>query len=482
MSVPDLVPLLADWRSHRGPLHQCLALAVTSLIEARLLRPGDRLPSERALARRLGISRTTVAGAYDLLRQRGALHSVRGSGTTVTGDRTLRHDPAIAALAANPFIRSTHPRHSTDSVDLTVCRFDPPTILAETLAHSADALLDLIGSGHDTAGLPELRSALADHLTGHGLPTQPSQLLITTGSQQAPALIASDLERNDRVMIEDPTYFGALHAYLQRRARLLPCSVDHLERAAGLAADEHRVDLVHVTSAVHNPTGRQLDDATGRRVVELAGRWGATVVDDQALRFLADRPPPFLTTHDPHADIITIGTFSKVLWSALRVGWLRAPAPAIARFSARKAALDLATPALDQALVLHCLPHIDALAAHRRQQLTHQRTHLRRRLRQDLPLWHDASGDSGPFLWVRTHLDDADPIVQAAARVQVGITAGRTLTPTDRWNSHIRIAVTTTDTALDAAVDRLADLARTFDDGSPLTAPASSMTTHRLRP
>lgn len=464
VSAPDLVPLLTDWRNGHGPLHQRLALALTALMDARLLRPNDRLPSERVLARRLGISRTTVAGAYDLLRQRGALHSVRGSGTTVTGKRTSRHDPAIAALAANPFIRSTHPRHTTDYIDLTVCRFDPPTVLAETLAHSTGALLDLIGNGHDTAGLPELRSALADHLTDRGLPTQPSQLLITTGSQQALALIASDLERNDRVMIEDPTYFGALHAYLHRRAKLLPFSVDHLERAAGLATNERRVDLVHVTSAVHNPTGRRLTDSTGRRLVELAGRWGAAIVDDQALRFLADQPPPFLATHDPQADIITIGTFSKVLWSALRVGWLRAPAPAIARFSARKAALDLAAPALDQALVLHCLPHIDTLATHRRQQLARQRTHLRRRMQQDLPHWHDTSSDNGPFLWVRTHLDDADPIVHAAARAHIGITAGRTLTPTDAWNSHIRIAVTTTDTALDTAVDRLADLVGNLRD------------------
>lgn len=381
----------------------------------------------------------------------------------MTGKRTSRHDPAIAALAANPFIHSTHPRHSTGSIDLTVCRFDPPTVLAETLANSTNTLLDLIGSGHDTAGLPELRSALADYLTGHGLPTKPSQLMITTGSQQALALIASDLERNDRVMIEDPTYFGALHAYLHRRARLLPLSVDHLERAAALATNERRVDLVHVTSAVHNPTGRQLSDSTGQRLVDLAGRWGATIVDDQALRFLADQPPPFLATHDPHADVITIGTFSKVLWSALRVGWLRAPAPTIARLSARKAALDLAGPALDQALVLHCLPHIDALATHRRQQLAHQRTHLRRRIEQDLPLWHDESSDSGPFLWVRTHLNDADPIVQAAAKAHIGVTAGRTLTPTDHWNSHIRIAVTTIDTALDTAADRLADLVHTFD-------------------
>ncbi|MFF5233515.1 PLP-dependent aminotransferase family protein [Dactylosporangium sp. NPDC000521] len=348
--------------------------------------------------------------------------------------------------------------------------------MAETLAHRTDILLDLIGNGHDTAGLPELRSALADHLTGRGLHTRPAQLLITTGSQQALALIASDLERNDRVMVEDPTYFGALHAYLHRRARLLPFGVERLERAAALATSERRVDLVHVTSAVHNPTGRQLDAPTGRRIVELAGRWGATLVDDEALRFLADEPPPFLAAHDPHADIITIGTFSKVLWSALRVGWLRAPAPTIARLSARKAALDLATPALDQALVLHCLPHIDTLAAHRRQQLAHQRSHLRHRLNQDLPSWSDAGGDNGPFLWVHTHLTDADPIVHAAAGVRVGVTAGRTLTPTDSWNSHLRLAVTATDDALDAAVDRLAEVARTLDHTSSDPAPPAAST------
>jgi DNA-binding transcriptional MocR family regulator len=279
---------------------------------------------------------------------------------------------------------------------------------------------------------------------------------VTTGSQQALALIASELERNDRVMIEDPTYFGAIHAYLDRRAKLIPLPVGDIERAGTIAIREHRIDLIHVTSAVHNPTGRQLGRAAGHRLVELAARCGATLVDDQALRYLADEPRPFLAAHDPGADVITIGSFSKVLWSALRVGWLRAPAPTITRLSARKAALDLATPALDQALVHHCLPYLDALAAHRRHQLAHARAHARALLAEQLPGWHDESDDHGPFLWVRTDLDDTDPLLDAASHAGVALTAGRTLTATDRWNTHVRFAVTTTDDALETAMQRLA--------------------------
>jgi DNA-binding transcriptional MocR family regulator len=456
MSAPELVPLLADWRSRQGPLHQRLALELMSLIDARLLRPGDRLPSERALARRLEISRTTTAASYDLLRQRGQLQSVRGSGTTVTGRHRPRHDTALATLAANPFIRKTPARQpSSEVIDLSVCRFNPPDMVAAALAGSTQSLLELIGCGHDTAGLPPLRSALAEHLTDQGLPTHPSQLLITTGSQQALSLIATDLEPDDCVVIEDPTYFGALHAYLNRNVRLVPMALDPLDWRAGSTPRSRRVSLVHVTSAVHNPTGRQLNISTGQRLVALAGRLGATLVDDQALRYLAEHQPPFLAAHDPDADVITIGSFSKVLWSALRVGWLRAPAPTIARFGARKAALDIATPALDQALVLHCLPRLEELAAQRRQQLAQGRAHLRHRLHQDFPQWQDATGDSGPFLWIRTHLDDVGPFVHAAARAHVGLTAGHTLTPTAHWNSFVRIAVTAPDAALDTAVGRL---------------------------
>jgi DNA-binding transcriptional MocR family regulator len=432
---------------------------VASLIEARLIRPGDRLPSERTLAKRLAISRTTAAAAYDLLRQRGALHSVRGSGTTVTGTRTTRHNPSIATLAANPFIGTANSHGPPGFIDLSVCRFGPPAIVTDALANAADVLLPVIGSGHHTPGLPALREAIAEAITTMGLPTLPSQLLITTGSQQALALIASELERNDRVMIEDPTYFGAIHAYLDRRAKLIPLPIDHLERAATIATRERRVDLIHVTSAVHNPTGHQLDRAAGQRLVELAAQCGATLVDDQTLRYLADEARPFLATHDPNADIITIGSFSKVLWSALRVGWLRAPAPTITRLSVRKAALDLATPALDQAIVLHCLPHLDALAAHRRHQLAHARAHARVSLAEHLPEWHDESQDHGPFLWVRTDLHDTDILVHAAALTGVGITAGRTLTPTDHWNTYARLAITTTDDELDTAIQRLADAA-----------------------
>lgn len=340
-------------------------------------------------------------------------------------------------------------------IDLSVCRLHPPATIAAALTDSAQTLLDLIGCGHDTAGLPPLRSALAQHLTDQGLPTHPTQLLITTGSQQALALIATDLEPNDRVMIEDPTYFGALHAYLNRNVRLVPMPLDRPGWRTDPAPTSRRVSLVHVTSAVHNPTGRQLNTSTGERLVALAGRLGATLVDDQALRYLAEHQPPFLAAHDLDADIMTIGSFSKVLWSALRVGWLRAPAPTIARLGARKAALDIAGPALDQALVLHCLPQLEELATQRRQELAQKRAHLRHRLQQDLPQWQDATGDSGPFLWVRTHLEDASDLVHAAARAHVALTPGHTLTPTTHWNSFVRIAVTAPDAALDSAVRRI---------------------------
>ncbi len=455
MSTPDVVPLLATWRDQHGPLHHRLAASLTSLVDAHLLRPGDRLPSERQLARRLSVSRTTTAAAYDLLRQQGTATSIRGSGTTVAGRSGHRHDPSLATLATNPFIGQPGGATHNDVIDLTVCRFEPPAIIKELLA-SSESLLDTIGSGHHTAGLPALREALADHLSSRGLPTSPSQLLITTGSQQALALIASDLERNDRVLIEDPTYFGTLHAYTERRARLLPVAVDQLDASGALVANERRLDLIHVTSAVHNPTARQLDPTSGRRLVELADRSGATLVDDQTLRYLADEPRPFLASHEPHADVVTIGSFSKVLWSALRVGWLRAPEPTISRLTARKATLDLATPALDQALVLRCLPHLEPIAADRRERLRHARGQARTRVAERLPHWRDETEESGPFLWLRTHLDDADPIVHHADRAGVRIVAGRTLSPTDRSNAHVRIAITADDDALTTAVDRLA--------------------------
>ncbi|MGB8862377.1 MAG: PLP-dependent aminotransferase family protein [Ilumatobacteraceae bacterium] len=376
----------------------------------------------------------------------------------MAGARTIRHDPSVAALASNPFIGHAGHHASAGYVDLSVCRFDPPLVVTDALANDTEGLLRLIGGGHHTAGLPDLRDALAHTLTSLGLPSSPAQLLITTGSQQALALVASELERNDRVMIEDPTYFGAMHAYLGQRAKLIPFAIDETETARTLAAHERRVDLIHVTSAIHNPTGRQLSRRAGERLVDLAAQCGATLVDDHALRYLADLPRPFLATHDSTADIITIGSFSKVLWSALRVGWLRAPTPTITRLSARKAALDLATPALDQGLVLHCLPHLDVLAALRRQQLSHSRSHARQLLAEQLPDWHDEGHEHGPFLWLRTNLHDAEPLREAAHRAGVGLTAGRTLTPTEHWNGHIRLSITASDDELDTAIDRLAQI------------------------
>lgn len=128
----------------------------------------------------------------------------------MTGTRTTRHNPSIATLAANPFIGTANNHKPPGFIDLSVCRFGPPAIVTDALANAADLLLPVIGNGHHTPGLPVLRETLAQAITTMGMPTLPSQLLITTGSQQALALhhVPEKLERNDRVMIKDPHLLG----------------------------------------------------------------------------------------------------------------------------------------------------------------------------------------------------------------------------------------------------------------------------------
>ncbi len=435
-----------------------------SLIASQAIRPGDVLPAERTLAQQLAVSRTTVTAAYLTLRGVGLIASRQGSGSVITDLRPSGHDPMAALLAGNPLLPG--PAAEPDEpdrhrrIDLSVCRGDAGLDLEQFLA---PAFAIAKAARFDVFGLTALRTAVAEHLTNDGLKTDPTQLMITTGSQQGLTLVASDLHRNDRVLVEDPTYFGALHAYGVRQAKMVPIPRQDLATNPGslaTAIKSGRIELIHLTPSVHNPCGDTLSELACRRIVEEAATGGIRVVDDTSLRPLTNRPSPYLAAiAPPSATVITIGSFSKIVWQGLRVGWLRAPRSIIERLSRRKAAADLATPPLDQALALMCLPQYTEIVQTRQRDLARGRLTLVTAMSELLPSWEFPPLGEGPFLWVRTPLDDATPLVQRADRGGVRLTPGRVLSSSGNLDGYVRIAHDAPAHDLRLAIERLADIA-----------------------
>ncbi|GAA3080035.1 PLP-dependent aminotransferase family protein [Streptomyces roseofulvus] len=221
-----------------------------------------------------------------------------------------------------------------------------------------------------TEGDPALRTAVAARLTARGLPTDADDLLVTTGSQQALALLATALlEPGAVVLVEDPCYLAALQTFGFAGARVVPVPTDDdgiLPEALDEIAAREKPTLLYVVPTFQNPTGRTLPAARRAAVAEAAARHGFWIAEDDPygeLRFDGE-PVPYLAGHPAAADrTALLGSFSKVMAPGLRLGHLRAPAALRRACVIAKQAADLHTSSVDQAAAARYLRDSD-LDAH----------------------------------------------------------------------------------------------------------------------
>jgi GntR family transcriptional regulator/MocR family aminotransferase len=314
----DLPPLPLD-RSSGRPLAVQLADALRAATADGTLRAGDRLPSTRALAATLGVSRTVTAAAYDQLLAEGWAQGRRGSGTYVVGSPA--GPPARLRAAAAPA-----PRPEPAFVDLTA---GTPCVAALDRAAwrrawraAADAAPDV---APDFVGLEAFRAAVVEHLLRHrGLPADPADVLATGGSTSAVGELARTLPAGARVAVEEPGYQRAVTALRDAGLDVTGVPVDD----AGLVADALPPGLaaVYCTPAHQYPTGSRLSAARRMALVERARAEGFLVLEDDydgELRFDV-APLPLLAALGPDV-VVHLGTASKLLTPTLGVGWLVAP-------------------------------------------------------------------------------------------------------------------------------------------------------------
>lgn len=207
-----------------------------------------------------------------------------------------------------------------------------------------------------TEGDPELRSQLAEVLVRRGLPTDPHEVLVTTGSQQAITLAAAVLlDPGDAVLVEEPSYLAALQCFGMAGARCVPvpCDEDGLlpDALAALVA-EHRPKLLYTIPTYHNPTGRTLGAERRAALAQAAARLGFWILEDdpyRELRYEGDALPPVSSFPGAEDRTLASSSLSKVLAPGLRVGWLRAPDSIHRALVVAKQAADLHTSTVDQA-------------------------------------------------------------------------------------------------------------------------------------
>jgi GntR family transcriptional regulator/MocR family aminotransferase len=361
-----------------GPLFRQLYRALRAGILDGVVPPGTRLPATRALATELGLSRTTVLLAYDQLAAEGYLDGRRGSGTFVQAvaapsapsraptSLTSRAParPRLSAFGTRLIDRrsrpifssyvSGRPRLPCDFRYGAPCMHDFPVqvwqrCLGRRARRASAAYYDY---GHPQ-GSPALRAALAGYLLrGRGVRCDPDQILIVSGSQQGLDLAARLLlSPGDVAAVEEPGYEGARRAFLAAGARLalVPTDDDGLDLDA-LARTGRRARVAHVTPSHQYPLGGVMPYPRRVALLAWAARAGAYVLEDDydgEYRF-GGRPLDALKALDEGERVVYVGTFSKVMFPAIRIGYLVLPPALVEPFARAKLLADGGSAFLEQ--------------------------------------------------------------------------------------------------------------------------------------
>ena len=337
-------------------MYRQLADGIRLGIEAGRLRLGDRLPATRELAGRLRLNRTTVAAAYAVLEEAGLLQGQVGRGSFVAGPAVTCSEldlPAVdlpAGRTGSP-IDFASSRPGTEAFPLREFRRVTRDVIDSA---TAGDILQL-GSPY---GYGPLRRYLLNQGESNGWLTPGDDLLITNGCQQALDLLARVLvQRHAPVLVEDPVYHGLLRVFESAGAHLIPVpvgqrglDVDSLERLI----EQHRPCLLAVTPDFQNPTGSTLDLAGRQRIVDLSAETGLPVVESGVYRKLRYRGKqlPSLKQLDRAGNVIAVASYSKIAFPGLRVGWVVAPRPILAKVAEAKQTCDLHSDQLSQAVLL----------------------------------------------------------------------------------------------------------------------------------
>ncbi|MFD0149804.1 aminotransferase-like domain-containing protein [Streptomyces sp. NPDC055721] len=476
--------LLTGWSSEgAGPLPRRLADALRELAERGDVPAGTVLPSQRELALVLAVSRSTVTSAYGLLEAEGWLESVRGSGSR------LRASGALDRYVAEGRLVSFDARTGTGTAgiaDLSSGALPGLGAVGEAVGALTSGDLGglLVADGYHPYGIPALREGIAAYYRAAGVPTEAGQILVTAGSQQAVWLVAQALvEPGDTVVVEDPTYRGALEALRARGARLVPVGADGADGGDGSGAaavrrlSAHgRPRLVYLQPTVHNPTGRTLDDAARREWRRVLGDLELFTVEDTACAELAlgggekdgsgsggqgdggGAPEP-LVAGLPMASTVTVGTLSKLFWGGLRVGWVRSSPQVVARLAKIKTSVDLSCSVMDQLVAVRLLDRLPEARARRRAELRAQRDTAEALLRSAAPHWEWTRPAGGAALWVRVPGADTETLAQLARRRGVSVVPGSAFSPVDGFRDRLRLPYAHGTAALEAALPTLLECA-----------------------
>lgn len=346
----------------------------------------------------------------------------------------------------------------------------PAERIARALAEAWRAEPEALWYG-ESQGHEPLRVAIAERMRRRGAAVAPEEIIITNGSQQGIDLIARLLlEPGDRVVVEAPTYFGALQVFEPFAVEICTVPLDDrgmlVEALERVLAARPRPKLIYAVPTFQNPAGVTLDLERRQALVALAERYGVPIVEDDPYGELwFDQPPP-PPLRALHPDVLYLGTFSKTLAPGLRIGWLVAPRRLMKLLVDTKEGIDIQADRLLQRALARMLEgdwferHLEAARATYRERCAL----LLRCLERELPglaTWNAPGG--GFFVWVTLPEGvDTDALLVECARRGAAYIPGSAFYPDDAPRPSFRLGFTTLSTAsLEEGMARLGLAIRT---------------------
>lgn len=449
-------------RASRTPVYLQIVDRLRELILRGVVPEGGRLPPSRKLAETLGVNRTTVIQAYNILWSEGLVESRVGSGTVVRSSSETEASPAAPppwSMLFSPQIEAVEQEvreilkvFSRDDV-ISLAAGLPPSDLypiaeigqltAEVYASEGESLLHW----SSVEGYLPLRRLLADQVEG----LTPGEVLILSGSTQGLYLLARNLiEPGDSVVVESPTYLGALQAFEAAGARFIGVPVDRdgmkVEMLESVLS-RTQPKFIYTVPAFHNPTGANMTLERRRALLDLTYRYRIPIVEDDPygpLRYEGDALPS-LKALDTRDHVIYLSSFTKTVCAGLRVGWMAAPRQVIERLIPARYLIDFFTNPVTQAVVYHFCQRglLEEHISKMRGEYRKRRDAMIAALRRHCPTLTFTEPEGGYFIWCRLPRGvNAKELLREALKERVAFIPGAIFYPDNRGQDRIRLTFT----------------------------------------
>ncbi|WP_342044097.1 MocR-like pyridoxine biosynthesis transcription factor PdxR [Bacillus sp. OTU530] len=444
-------------------LSKQIYLSIIDHIRSGLLPEGIQLPSVRDLSKQLGVSLVTVVKAYNKLEQEGFITSVQGKGTFVNaeteeiadeGHEVLSFDWQLSLQDYLPRAQFARFHHTSEKIHLSSSMIDPGLLPNRYLEREIHQILSksprILSQYGEIQGDTGLRNAMSEYLKNFGVAVAPDNLLVTSGSQQGIDLVARTfVGPGDVVVMEAPTYPGAIDVFRGRGATILTVPVDANGMRVDILqnlCDKYKPKIIYTIPTFHNPTGAVMTSKRRRQVLDIAQSIQSIIIEDDPWGeiYFNKKPPAAIKSMDHYGHVIYLKGLSKTLAPGCRIGILAASGSIFNRLLAAKANADLGSPLLTQKAILPFIQS-EKIMDH----MTKLRTALK--IRRDLVLTllsqHAPSGVSwvipqgGLNLWLSLpSWIDTHHLLVEARKQQLTFLPGSACYAVEQENHHLRLS------------------------------------------